>query len=181
MGGFEIRPVSAADLEELLSGRCECGCSAPTPAVEALLARYPVGAPAGVVGMEFDFAANADGRWAPSWAAFEVELDRLDAAQRAVLARGKRPLSALSDGEQFVFGVWAASQWTLGQADKPPLVSQPAPVSNDVIAVVVAAAERVIRAGSPARGPVAQGFAVGVRAWMLWIIGRAPAIVYPPA
>jgi hypothetical protein len=116
MGGFEIRPVTAADLEELLSGRCACGCSAPSPAAEALLAGYP----ADVVGMEFDFAANVDGRWAPSWAAFGVELDRLDEARQAVVGAGERPLSALSDGEQFVFGVWAASQWTLGQSQKPP-------------------------------------------------------------
>jgi hypothetical protein len=173
MGGFEIRPVSAAEFAELMSGRCTCGCS---DGADAVLAGYPVGAPLDVVGMEFDFAANVDGRWAPSWAAFDVELDRLDAARQAVIARGERPLSALSAGEQFVFGAWAASRWTFGQSEKPPLVSQPgAPVSNDVIALVIGAAERVIA------GPgMAQGFATGVRDWLLWITGQAAAIVYPP-
>jgi hypothetical protein len=127
--------------------------------------------------MEFDFAANVDGRWAPSWAAFDVELDRLDAARQAVIDVGERPVEALSAGEQFVFGVWAASQWTFGQSDKPPIGSAPgALVCNDVIALVIGAAGRVIA------GPgMAQGFAAGVRAWLLWITGQAAAIVYPPA
>jgi hypothetical protein len=139
--------------------------------------RLPVGAPASAgAGSGMDFAANVDGRWAPSWSAFEIELRRLTALMGRVEAAGaNRAPEELTDLEQFVQGVKMAAAWTLGTSSVPPLSGNvPAPVSNAAIARVVANAERVM-----VRQPVIRRYAEGVGAWLLWITGQAPEIAYP--
>ncbi len=126
--------------------------------------------------MALDFAANMDGRWAPTWAAFETELDRLTGLIRELAAAGvDRAPEEFSAREQFVQGMQAAARWTLGQVTRPPLwQGPPVPVCNDVIDLVATEATRVTRVM-----PVIRWYAEGVLAWLRWITGRSVVIVYP--
>lgn len=178
MGGIEMRPVTAGDLEALAVGRCTCGCEDDGPGeVLAPGGRpLPVGAPPHVAEMSYDFAANTDGRWKPPWPAFVREMDTLAAANRERFRPGReRPLSQLSPREKFVVGAWSAMTWTLGQTAKPPLwQGPPVLVSNASIGQALQIAEHMT-----ARADL-HWYAEGVRAWLRWITAEIPQVVYPP-
>lgn len=179
MGGFEVRPVTAADVGALAVGRCACGCEEEGP-VEGLTVdgrRLPVGAPSNAGEGVFDFAANTDGPWPLPWPEFVRELDRLAAADKERRGRGDVPPSQVSARDLFVMGAWSAMRWTLGTSAKPPFwQGPPVLVSNTVIGRVLGGAGHLAAHGL---GDL-PWYAEGVRAWLRWITGEIPQIVYPP-
>jgi hypothetical protein len=176
VGGIEIRPMTAGDLEALEAGRCTCGCQDDPQGLAPVLREYPLGSPPDVAELEWDYAANMDGRWAPTWDAFEEQIGRLLKADLELMAAGERPPEQLSARELFAIGAWQAMEWTLGQRPKPPMwQGPPMPVCYDIIGLVAEGAERA------AQGSVLPAYAAGVLAWLRWITGQAPEIVYPPA
>lgn len=179
MGGFEIRPVTAADVQALAGGRCTCGSEDEGP-VEGLTPdgrRLPVGAPSNAGEWVFDFAANTDGPWPLPWSAFVRELDKLAAADKQRHKRGDVPPSQVPVQDIFVMGAWSAMRWTLGASAKPPFwQGPPVLVSNAVIERVLGSAGHLATHGL---GDL-RWYAEGVRAWLRWITGGIPAIVYPP-
>ena len=179
MGGFEIRSVMASEVQALASGRGDFGCEDDGPA-EALTLDgrvLPVGSPPFVAEMAQDFAANTDGPWAPRWSAFQREMDKLSAVRWERIRAGERPPAQLSAREMFSMGAWAAMEWTLGVKAKPPFwQGPPALVSNVMIGRTLTSAGNVAAHGRAEMRPYAEG----VRAWLRWITGQAPEVVYPP-
>jgi hypothetical protein len=179
VGGFEIRPVTAADVQALAEGRCTCGSEDEGP-VEGFTPdgrRLPVGAPSNAGEGVFDFAANTDGPWPLPWSAFVRELDRLAAADKERQKRGDVPPSQVPVRDIFVMGAWSAMRWTLGASAKPPFwQGPPVLVSNAVIERVLGSAGHLATHGL---GDL-RWYAEGVRAWLRWITGGIPAIAYPP-
>jgi hypothetical protein len=180
VGGIEIRPVTGAQVEALAAGRCACGCEGDGPVREArtLDGRLlPAGAPAHVAEMPQDFAANTDGPWPLPWSAFEREIGKLAAADRQRLGLGEVPLSRLSPLHGFVLGVRSAMEWTLGLAAKPPFWPGPPVLVSDA-----AIGRALYNAGNVAARGRADLFwyAEGAQAWLRWIAGLVPEIVYPP-
>jgi hypothetical protein len=155
---MEFKPVTTQDVRELAARE------------------YPLGAPPGVESLLLDYAANADGRWAPTWESLQAELATLMAVIEELLSSGiALATGGGSDLEHFVQGMESAASWTLGLKPAPPLSSRsPAPVCDAVIAENLAEAEQVI-----AGLPMNRWFAEGVRAWLLWITGECPGIGYP--
>jgi hypothetical protein len=178
MGGIEIRPVTAAEVEALAAGRCTCGCQdIPDGELAPVVREFPVGAPAWVAGLPLDFAANIDGRWAPTWTQFETQLRRQHAAEKELLEYADIPPEQAPARVDFTVGVAVAKDWTLGQRDEAPFIRySPMPVANETVRMVIGAGEEVI-AASGAQTP---WFAVGALAWLRWITGQAPEVVYPP-
>lgn len=180
MGGMEIRPVTATEVEELAAGRCSCGCEDDEP-VGAVRTRdgrvLPAGAPAHVAEMPQDFAANTDGPWPLPWSAFERELSRLAAVNRERLGFGEVPLSRLPAVHGFVLGAWAAMEWTLGIKAKPPCWPGPPVLVSD--AAIGRAVYHAVNVAEHGRADL-HWFARGSQAWLEWIAGVTPEIVYPP-
>jgi hypothetical protein len=177
VGGFEIRPVTGAEVEALAAGRCTCGCQdIPDEGLAPVARELPVGAPAWVAGLDLDFAANVDGRWAPSWAAFETQLRRQHAAEQELLRFAGVPPDQAPARVLFTVGVAVAKDWTLGQRDGAPFIRySPMPVANETVRMVIAAGEEVVASSAEP-----SWFAEGALAWLRWITGQAPEVVYPP-
>lgn len=177
MGGIEIRPVTAEEVEALAGGQCGCEDDGPPEAARTLDGRLlPAGAPAQAAEMPQDFAANTDGPWALPWSAFDREMRRLAAVDRERLRVGELPLSRLSALHGFALGVRSAMDWTLGMAAKPPFwPGPPVLVSNAAIARALRNAGNVAARG---RADL-YWYAEGAQAWLRWITGQASEIVYP--
>ncbi len=133
--------------------------------------RLPLGTPPEAVRSGLDFAANRDGRWAPTWEAFQRELARMtDLLDDLVHAGIDRAPEHFTDREQFVQGVKMTAAWTLGTEAFPPLSGRTATaVSDAAVGQVLAQAERVIVVQ-----PQIRWYAEGVRAWLRWITGEVP-------
>lgn len=180
MSPMEFRPGTAQDMRGSAAGECSCGCSAARPATgpraRSAAREYPLGAPPGVESLLLDYAANADGRWAPTWDSWQAELATLEVVIEELFSSGIALMSdEESNLEHFVQGIESAASWTLGLKPASPLSTRsPAPVCNAVIAENLAEAEKMI-----AGLQVDRWFAEGVRTWLLWITGRIPGIVYP--
>jgi hypothetical protein len=179
VGGIEIRPVTAAEVQELASGRCTCGCEVDGPphGLTPDGRRLPVGAPSDAGEGVFDFAANIDGPWAPSWPAFMREMDRLATAERAVRQAGDPGDADMPARHVFTMGLVTAMRWTLAVTTKPPFWSGPPVLVSNAIVESVRSGAAHLAAGS--RGEV-RWYAEGVRDWLRWITGGIPQIVYPP-
>jgi hypothetical protein len=129
-----------------------------------------------VAALPLDFAANMDGRWAPTWAAFETQLRRQTAAEKELVRYKDVPPEQVPPRVVFTCGVAVAKDWTLGQRTEAPFIRySPMPVANETVRMVIAAGEEVIAGRAET-----SWFAVGALAWLRWITGQAPEVVYPP-
>jgi hypothetical protein len=179
---IEVRPITAAGLDDLLAGRCpcsDCGDEVNVFEVDVLHGGWlPAGAPASAAHGRQDYCANVDGPWPRTWVEFQAVLGELVVMVAAVRELGQDGVLAARMGAfaQYVTGVRWASGWTLGMWESSPLRDVAEPVSDASIAAVIAEVDRVT-----AVTPGLASLGAGVRAWLEWITGDRVGLAYPPA
>jgi hypothetical protein len=123
-----------------------------------------------------NFSANVDGPWlVRTWDDFVVELDQLTEHLAALKAVGSSTDVVELPAAEFVLGVRAAANWTLGVWSQAPATQRPLTVSDEAV-VEQAQIARGLALGDDA---ALRLYGAGAFAWLRWLTGMETSIAYP--